>query len=526
LIDEANFMVDVPEVERVLKLHDAVEDAAVVGVPSSVADVAAFIVARRLVTPRELMVHCARRLPQADVPVLVREIEALPRDATGAVNREALRQNLEAEAIPVRMQRDRLELPTDYAGPQTDVEWELAEIWRDTLNFDRVGLDDNFFDLGGDSLNAVTISSAVSDAFDIDFKPSLLMERYTIRLMAEAVGAPGGTTLPANVVAARSGSRPPLFIVHGQWGITFLPPQFMSGFHEDQPVYIFEVPGFDGSVAPHDRIEDIAADYLNAMLEIQPNGPYLIAAFCAGSWIAVEMVKQMRQRGLAPDRLVFMDPGLHSAMDDEFLVNRGVSGANIPVVSPIAAAIKLAASDSYRRAKFLFRTGHWVNGQDRASFALPAVREFWIDRQRRRLDPEEVGIVRSRVAENGSANGASASDGQETGHTGLEAAAVASAKLQLAFRTYNPDPYYGPIDLIVSRKTARGLENKAHPINRVLPNRRLIVFGETHMEAVAGRDSRNARLIQEMVDETVGATSGSHQAVPAPAMPSGGARAA
>jgi acyl-coenzyme A synthetase/AMP-(fatty) acid ligase/acyl carrier protein len=517
LIKRGGLMVHALEVERILMLHEAVVEAAVVGVPSPELgeEVAAFVVTRRLVSPRELSIHCSKHLARYKVPALIQAIDALPRNANGKVQKAPLREKLRRETIPARMPRDRLELGTEYVAPETDAEWQIAEIWREALNFDQVGVEDNFFDLGGDSLNAVAISTAVSDAFDFDFKPSLLMEHYTIRLMAKAIAAPQDRKLPGNVFAARSGSRPPIFMIHGQWGITFLPPQFMTGFHDDQPVYIFQIRGFDGRDPPYDNIEEIAADYLKTMLEIQPTGPYFIAAFCAGSWIALEMVKQMRQRGLAPDRLVFMDPGLHSAMDDEYMINRGiVSGANIPVLSPVTAAIKLGVKNAFRRAKFLLRTGHWVTGQDHASFALPEVREFWIDRQRHRLDVNVVRTVNSDLFGYGRANASSSEALQRTEDSGgsMDAVVVASAKLQLAFRTYVPDSYYGPVDLIVSRKTLRALKNSGHPINRVMPNRRLIIFGETHWEAVAGRDPRNARLIQEMVDETLAGTTGPEQA--------------
>src|SRR5262249_53937604 len=159
----------------------------------------------------------------------------------------------------------------------------------------------------------------------------------------------------------------------------------------------------------------------------------------------------------------------------------------LPLLSPLAAWAKLGVADSSRRAKFLWRTGCWVNGQDHASFALPPVRKFWVDRQLKNLDP---GVL-ERVS-GGDGQGidfpdrdAHSSERDEQ-LSALQPAAYASAKLQLALRTYLPSPFEGDVDLIVSEKTARSLESAAHPINRVLPNRRLIVFGKTHSEAVAG----------------------------------------
>jgi acyl carrier protein len=400
------------------------------------------------------------------------------------------------------LRRDDLGLDRAYVAPQSQLEERVAALWRDILKFDRVGVDDDFFDLGGDSLAAMALAAAVGSAFDIQFKSPQLMECNTVRRMVAEIG--GNVRRPTNLVPARSaGSRPPLFMIHGQYGITFLPPPFMGGFHQDQPVYVFQVPGFDGGREPYDQVRDIAADYLKTMLEMQHTGPYLIAAFCAGSWIAVEMAKQMKQMGRAPDRLILMDPALHAAMDDEFLVNRGrISGGNVPLLSPLAASAKLLAADTFRRAKFFWRTGCWVNGQDHASFALPSVRKFWLDRQTKNLDHIDLDHVSGRGASQGEI-GPSDRGPRPKESKALQAAAYASAKLQLAFRTYQPVPFEDHVDLIVSERTARNLENAAYPINRVLPNRRLIIFGKTHFDAVAGTESRNAEIIQQMLDETV-----------------------
>ena len=172
--------------------------------------------------------------------------------------------------------------------------------------------------------------------------------------------------------------------------------------------------------------------------------------------------------------------------------------------------MKLAGLDVFRRTKFLLRTGHWVNGQDHASFALPAVRRV-LGRagSEERLDAGVVKRVASSAAHGGKRTSAGAdADAQDDRRTKLAERFDASPrrltrrrKLQLAFRTYRPARYEGSADLIVSEKTARNLQDPAHPINRVVPTRRLTVFGATHAEAVAGSDSRNARLIQDIIDE-------------------------
>lgn len=403
--------------------------------------------------------------------------------------------------------RESLRLANDYVAPQTARQARICDIWRDAFDLDQVGMDDDFFDLGGDSMIATTIAVAVSDALGIDFRPGLVMEYPTIRQIAALDASSDSMNLPANVVLTRaSGGRPPLFVVHGRNGITFLSRGFMSGLHPDQPVYTFQIRGFDGRDEPLDRVEDIAEDYLASMLEICPDGPWFIAAYCSGSWIAVEMARRMLERGLRPDRIVLLDPGLlHARLNDEYLVRRGaVSGADIPLLSPVAAKLGLAARDATRRTKLFFRTGHWVSGQDRASFDVPAVEAFFIERQRRRLG---INLGRKkRAASTGDAEhmtyeADSAQPAELDEIYRSDSAARASARLQLAFRTYLPEVLDFPVDMIISRQLAGRLADPKHPINMVLPKRRVTVSKENHRETISAGGPFNATVIQSIIDD-------------------------
>ncbi len=398
---------------------------------------------------------------------------------------------------PSELERDKLGLPTAFESPASQAETKIAEIWRDALNIDRIGRHDDFFDLGGDSLNAVTISSAVSDAFNIAFKPSMMMEVRTIAQMAGQIGETPGPDLPGNVTALQAaGDLPPLFVVHGQHGIGFFRPGFMTGFRKNQPIYAFQVPGFDGAEEPYETVDEIAETYLRTILAVQPEGPHFIAAFCAGSWIAMAIANKMREKGLEPDRLIFLDPPVLELQKADYYVARNpLTGGGIPIVSRAAAGLVRLAMGIGHRLNMLARTGHPVSGRDRKSFMLPKVQQYWLDRQRFVLLAHEPD--RTDVADDGRAG---QSAGQNEPIRQAPPALRASTLLQLAFRTHRPRPFDGKVHLVASRKLAADMQNPAHPFNGMMPNRDEIIFGKDHIEAVAGNNPRNARLIQEIID--------------------------
>jgi len=79
----------------------------------------------------------------------------------------------------------RPELETDFVAPSNDIEKVLVAIWQDLLGIDQVGVEDNFFDLGGHSLVAVRLFAKVRQQYDIDYPISVLFQAPTIRACAD-----------------------------------------------------------------------------------------------------------------------------------------------------------------------------------------------------------------------------------------------------------------------------------------------------------------------------------------------------
>ena len=399
--------------------------------------------------------------------------------------------------------RESLELSTEFAQPVTDTEQRLAVIYAEIFGVDRVGLDDDFFELGGDSHSAVTLAAELDAAFGLDVKPSRLAEVNTVRKMARRIDEPGSkqeTLLPSNVAGLNlGGPRPPIFMIHGNAGITFLSRDFLAGLHPDQPVYIFQAPGFDGAVEPIDNVPDLAITYMRTILEISPTGPWTLTAFCGGAWIAVEMIHQMALEGLRPTNVVLIDPIIQKALKDDFRARR-LSRIGPPAVGRalVWTSDRLIATAS--RSYFFARTGVWADPRSPEAMETPGMKEMrsrqlrtGLRQMRKRLEKR----LRSRDTE-------TATESRRRMEIKTRDSAILTGiVLKHALRNYRPKATDFPAIVIGSSPLKRHMKDPDHPINRLLPNHVFKLSGQKHHEAV--RSTGTARFIQEVAGETAAA---------------------
>jgi acyl-coenzyme A synthetase/AMP-(fatty) acid ligase/acyl carrier protein len=141
-------------------------------------DGAGTVGASRPPTVDELRRYCSGVLPEYMVPSVFVVCDELPRTSSGKIDRPAL-------PAP---DRARPELEEAYIAPRTSVEREIADIWNDIIEIDRVGVHDNFFDLGGNSLLATQLVSRLRDSFQVELPLRRIFEDPTIEGLARMIG--------------------------------------------------------------------------------------------------------------------------------------------------------------------------------------------------------------------------------------------------------------------------------------------------------------------------------------------------
>ncbi|MEZ5257637.1 MAG: thioesterase domain-containing protein [Ilumatobacteraceae bacterium] len=187
-------------------------------------------------------------------------------------------------------------------------EREVTEFWQALLEMDHIGIDDDFFDLGGDSLMAVELFSMLRDRYEVELPLGALAQTPTVRGLAALVdrARSGGYQFEIVVPIRTGGTRTPLFCVHGGSGNVASFPRLARALGADQPFYGVQWPGLVAGDSPR-SIASLADRYLDEIRRVQPVGPYVLAGQCIGGLIAQQMAHRLVEQGERVDLLVMYD---------------------------------------------------------------------------------------------------------------------------------------------------------------------------------------------------------------------------
>jgi phthiocerol/phenolphthiocerol synthesis type-I polyketide synthase E len=186
----------------------------------------------------------------------------------------------------------------EMALPQNETERQLKQIWEELLGIRSVGVHQNYFELGGNSILAVRLFAEIENVFKVKLPLSTLLKAPTIQEFARVLCGDGSAPTWSPVVPIQPrGSRPPFFCVHAAGGNVLLYRDLSRHLGADQPFYGLQFPGLHGEQPLLTRIEDIAAVYVQEIGRIQRHGPYLLGGYCLGGTIALEMAQQLTRNG-------------------------------------------------------------------------------------------------------------------------------------------------------------------------------------------------------------------------------------
>jgi thioesterase domain-containing protein/acyl carrier protein len=175
---------------------------------------------------------------------------------------------------------------------------QLTRIWEDLLGVHPIEPDQNYFDLGGDSILAVQMFAQIDRAFQVKLPVATLFEAPTIGDLAQILNREAPRSRWSSLVTIQpKGSRPPFFCMHGAGGTVLIYRELSKHLGDDQPFYGLQSQGLDGNSDPITRIEDMAAVYVREILRVQTRGPYYVGGYCMGGTVAYEVAQQLRARG-------------------------------------------------------------------------------------------------------------------------------------------------------------------------------------------------------------------------------------
>jgi amino acid adenylation domain-containing protein len=334
------FRVEPGEVAAVLSDAPGVGRCAVVvrDVPGAGARLVAYLTGAgpEPISPAAVRAFARERLPEHMVPSHVMVLAGFPLTPSGKVDAGSLPE-------PVF---DRAVLATPHVAPRTDVEADLVAIWQDLLGIPDVGVDDDFFDLGGDSLVVVALVGRIRQRFGTDLPLGALAAAPTVAGLARFVERGTDTARFRPLVTLQAGdpqAKRPLFFVHGGSGNIAGFPRLARALPADQPVHALQWDGLDGSRGSR-TVEAMARRYLAEIRSVQPTGPYLLGGQCVGGLVAREVARVVVAQGDAVDLLVMVDsPNLaspHFHVDEAPSLERWLTGRRARVLLSQALAVR------------------------------------------------------------------------------------------------------------------------------------------------------------------------------------------
>jgi acyl-CoA synthetase (AMP-forming)/AMP-acid ligase II/thioesterase domain-containing protein len=310
-INRAGKKINVAEVEQAFADHAAVSQAVAFAVPDAQYGqrVGLAVVLRPgfTATEGELLRHAATQLAGAKLPERLVITESLPLLGPGKVDRRGLAQHLglaPEAGCRCRIERAPIAAPLP-SEPRAHAERVIGELFGQILERSAVAAQQDFFELGGNSVLAVKLTLMIEEAFGVAITVADLIEDASVRGLALAVSRRAGLRndsciVPISVV----GNRLPLFMATGLSGWPVIYRDMGERLrHVSQPFYSFQSPD-------EPTVERMAGRCLRDLIRIQPRGPYYVGGFSFGALLAMELASRLRDQGEVVGRVILLDPPL------------------------------------------------------------------------------------------------------------------------------------------------------------------------------------------------------------------------
>jgi len=293
------FRVELGEIEAVLGAHPAVKDVVVAAQEIAPGEkrLVAYVVPEGKLSPQpnDLRAFLKQKLPDYMVPAIFVPLESLPLSPNGKLDRGKL-------PLPEHFNKVQ---PGEFAAPRDNLESGLREIWESILATDPIGIRDDFFEMGGDSLSAARMMARVEQRLGKRISLSSLLAAPTIEQLAVTLRAGHTSESFVQVIDIQtSGSKPPLFCIGARldWR------RLWTSMGSDQPTLsvVLQPPVAAQFRTPY-SVEDIATHLVTAIRERQPQGPYFVTGFCQNGLYAYEVAQQLISQGQQVGLLILFD---------------------------------------------------------------------------------------------------------------------------------------------------------------------------------------------------------------------------
>ena len=239
-------------------------------------------------------------LPNYMMPNKIVVMDRLPQTANGKIDQKALE-------TASQTQLDLTERP--MVAPRTPTEVRIAEIWRQVMKRDAISVQDDFFEFGGNSLIAVSLTDKINKTFQCSLPLQILFEASTIEKLAGKVDSMDSQPASRLVPLATTGNHPPIFCWPGLGGYPMNLRPLANCIALDRPFYGIQAHGINQGETPYATIRDMAMQDIQAIKQVQPTGPYTLWGYSFGARVVFEVAYQLEQSGEQVAHLFLLAPG-------------------------------------------------------------------------------------------------------------------------------------------------------------------------------------------------------------------------
>ncbi|MDM5281497.1 amino acid adenylation domain-containing protein [Paenibacillus silvae] len=281
------FRIEIGEITELLINYPQIED--VIVMPRSSADekyLCAYFISEESISRAELVSYLKQNVPDYMIPSYFVQLDKFPINANGKVDRKELpKPNKEARNV-------------QYVAPRNKTEESLVRIWSNVLGVESIGVFDDFFQSGGDSLKAMTLVTQIYQDMNIDVPITNFFKSPTISSLSESI-LKDELEKTGNIVLLNQGNdtEPPVFLVHGSGGGILNFVDLANSLDKDKTIYAIKSYGYeDGNSPKQMSVDEIAELYIEQIKEIT-SGPYYFIGYSFGGVIAYEMTRKLEELG-------------------------------------------------------------------------------------------------------------------------------------------------------------------------------------------------------------------------------------
>ncbi|MCP3804810.1 amino acid adenylation domain-containing protein [Allokutzneria sp. A3M-2-11 16] len=294
------YRVELGEIDAVLGTHPAVVQAAVLARDARLVGYVVPQPGSTVPEPAELRRHIAKQLPDYMVPSAYVVLDRLPANTNGKLDRAALPapSNDAASGRAPRSERERV----------------LCGLFAETLGLPEVGIDDDFFVLGGHSLLVARLQNRARAELGLRLSIADVFAAPTVAALADRLGSSRASDDDYAVLLPlrREGNQAPLFCVHPAAGISWVYAGLLRHV-TDRPVYGLQARGLSQPDNRPSTMDEMVKDYLDQIRSVQPRGPYHLLGWSFGAGVAHAMASALRAEGEDVALLALLDGYPHTA---------------------------------------------------------------------------------------------------------------------------------------------------------------------------------------------------------------------